>query len=112
MVRCCRLQTDAQRKASELGIALVVPDTSPPRLGIAGEEEWALGVGAGFYVDAETGAVSLSAAAGTCYVPAGTSPMPLRQQRLLWKGAHPQRHFGTNKECTCTLLCQCTRVVQ
>ena len=53
------LQTDAQRKASDLGIALVVPDTSPPRLGIAGEEEeWALGVGAGFYVDAETGAAS------------------------------------------------------
>ena len=37
----------------------MVPDTSPPRLGIAGEEEWALGVGAGFYVDAETGASAL-----------------------------------------------------
>jgi hypothetical protein len=62
MLLACRLltllQTDAQRKASELGIALVVPDTSPPQLGIAGEEEWALGVGAGFYVDAVTGAVS------------------------------------------------------
>lgn len=43
----------AQRVAAELGIALVMPDTSPRGLGIEGEAaSWDLGVGAGFYVDA------------------------------------------------------------
>ena len=43
----------AQRVAAELGIALVMPDTSPRGLGIDGEAaSWDLGVGAGFYVDA------------------------------------------------------------
>ncbi|HZZ92140.1 MAG TPA: S-formylglutathione hydrolase [Usitatibacter sp.] len=43
----------AQRLASELGLAIVVPDTSPRGLGIAGEaESWDFGLGAGFYVDA------------------------------------------------------------
>ena len=43
----------AQRVAAELGLALVVPDTSPRGLGIPGESEsWDFGLGAGFYVDA------------------------------------------------------------
>lgn len=43
----------AQRVASELGIALVVPDTSPRGLGYPGEDEsYDFGTGAGFYVDA------------------------------------------------------------
>ena len=43
----------AQRDAAELGIALVAPDTSPRNTGIPGEDEdWDLGSGAGFYVDA------------------------------------------------------------
>ena len=43
----------AQRKASELGLALVSPDTSPRGAGIPGEaDHWDFGVGAGFYLDA------------------------------------------------------------
>jgi len=43
----------AQAHAARLGMALVVPDTSPRDTGIAGEDEsWDLGSGAGFYVDA------------------------------------------------------------
>lgn len=43
----------AQRYAAETGIMLVAPDTSPRNTGIAGEDEdWDLGTGAGFYVDA------------------------------------------------------------
>jgi S-formylglutathione hydrolase len=43
----------AQRLASELGLMLVAPDTSPRGAGIAGEDaSWDFGVGAGFYVDA------------------------------------------------------------
>jgi S-formylglutathione hydrolase len=43
----------AQRVASELGLALVVCDTSPRGLGIPGESEsWDFGLAAGFYVDA------------------------------------------------------------
>jgi len=43
----------AQRVASELGLAIVVCDTSPRGLNLAGEaESWDFGVGAGFYVDA------------------------------------------------------------
>jgi S-formylglutathione hydrolase len=43
----------AQKYAAELGIMLVVPDTSPRNTGIPGEDEtWDLGSGAGFYVDA------------------------------------------------------------
>lgn len=43
----------AQRKAAELGVGLVAPDTSPRGLGIEGEEDsWDFGTGAGFYVDA------------------------------------------------------------
>jgi S-formylglutathione hydrolase len=43
----------AQRLASELGLALLAPDTSPRGAGVAGESEsWDFGVGAGFYLDA------------------------------------------------------------
>jgi S-formylglutathione hydrolase len=45
----------AQRVAAELGVGLVMPDTSPRGLGVAGEADaWDFGVGAGFYVDATT----------------------------------------------------------
>jgi len=47
------VKAGAQRMAAELGIALVMPDTSPRGLGYPGEaESWDFGVGAGFYVDA------------------------------------------------------------
>ncbi|KAI9095528.1 Alpha/Beta hydrolase protein [Phlyctochytrium arcticum] len=43
----------AQRKAAELGLFLIAPDTSPRGLDIDGENDsWDLGTGAGFYVDA------------------------------------------------------------
>jgi len=43
----------AQRKAAELGIAIVCPDTSPRGTNLAGEHEsYDLGSGAGFYVNA------------------------------------------------------------
>ena len=43
----------AQQYAAELGIMLVVPDTSPRNTGIPGEDDdWDLGSGASFYVDA------------------------------------------------------------
>lgn len=44
----------AQRVAAELGIALIIPDTSPRGEGVADDENGAydLGLGAGFYVNA------------------------------------------------------------
>ena len=43
----------AQRVAAELGLALVIPDTSPRGLNLPGESEsYDFGLGAGFYVDA------------------------------------------------------------
>ena len=43
----------AQRLAAELGLAIVVPDTSPRGLGLPGEgDSYDFGLGAGFYVDA------------------------------------------------------------
>lgn len=43
----------AQRYAAEAGMILVGPDTSPRDSGIAGEaDDWEVGAGAGFYVDA------------------------------------------------------------
>jgi len=43
----------AQRLAAELGLALLMPDTSPRGAGVAGEADaWDFGVGAGFYLDA------------------------------------------------------------
>ena len=47
------VKAGAQRMAAELGLMLVVPDTSPRDTGIAGEDtDWDLGSGAGFYLDA------------------------------------------------------------
>ena len=47
------VKAGAQRVAAELGLALVVPDTSPRGLNIPGEtESYDFGLGAGFYVDA------------------------------------------------------------
>lgn len=46
-------KSGAQRRAAELGLAILAPDTSPRDTGIEGEDEdWDLGTGAGFYVDA------------------------------------------------------------
>lgn len=48
------IKAGAQRHAARLGLILVSPDTSPPKLGLPGEaDDWDFGVGAGFYVDAE-----------------------------------------------------------
>lgn len=45
----------AQRFAAEVGLILVAPDTSPRNTRTPGEEQdWDLGTGAGFYVDAIT----------------------------------------------------------
>lgn len=47
------IKAGAQRVAAELGMILIAPDTSPRGAGIAGEsDDWDVGVGAGFYVDA------------------------------------------------------------
>ena len=47
------VKAGAQRVAAELGVALVVPDTSPRGLNIPGEgANYDFGLGAGFYVDA------------------------------------------------------------
>ena len=47
------IKAGAQRVAAELGIALIVPDTSPRGLAIPGEDaSYDFGLGAGFYVDA------------------------------------------------------------
>ena len=46
-------QSGLQRKAAELGIAVVCPDTSPRGLNIAGEDdEYDFGSSAGFYINA------------------------------------------------------------
>ena len=44
----------AQRYAAELGLALIIPDTSPRGAGVAvaADGAWDLGLGAGFYVNA------------------------------------------------------------
>ncbi|MCP4010935.1 MAG: S-formylglutathione hydrolase [Proteobacteria bacterium] len=47
------VKAGAQRKAAELGLTLIAPDTSPRGAGIGGEDDdYDLGTGAGFYVDA------------------------------------------------------------
>lgn len=47
------VKAGAQRHAAELGIALIIPDTSPRGVDIAGQDEFMnVGSGAGFYVDA------------------------------------------------------------
>jgi len=50
------IKAGAQRRAAELGLALLTPDTSPRGAGVPGESEsWDFGVGAGFYLDATRG---------------------------------------------------------
>lgn len=47
------IKAGAQRFAAEHGIALIAPDTSPRGAGVPGEtDDWDLGVGAGFYLNA------------------------------------------------------------
>lgn len=47
------IKAGAQRVAAELGQILIAPDTSPRGASVPGEaDDWDLGVGAGFYVDA------------------------------------------------------------
>jgi S-formylglutathione hydrolase len=47
------VKAGAQRVAAELGLALIVPDTSPRGLNIPGDKDsWDFGEGASFYVDA------------------------------------------------------------
>ncbi len=47
------VKSGAQRYAAELGIALIIPDTSPRGVEVAGQDEHVdLGGGAGFYVNA------------------------------------------------------------
>src|SRR5437667_359745 len=47
------VKAGAQRVAAELGLAVIVPDTSPRGLNISGESDtYDFGLGAGFYVDA------------------------------------------------------------
>lgn len=47
------LKAGAQRVAAELGIALIMPDTSPRGLNLLGEDDdYDFGSGAGFYLDA------------------------------------------------------------
>lgn len=47
------IKAGAQRLASQLGLMLVSPDTSPRQVRLAGDDaSWDFGLGAGFYVDA------------------------------------------------------------
>ena len=47
------MKAGAQRVAAELGLALLMPDTSPRAAQVPGEaDSWDFGVGAGFYLDA------------------------------------------------------------
>jgi S-formylglutathione hydrolase len=46
------VKAGAQNWAAEQGIALIFPDTSPRGTGVANDEAYDLGQGAGFYVDA------------------------------------------------------------
>lgn len=47
------MKAGAQQFANKYGLILVVPDTSPRNTGIVGEDDnWDLGTGAGFYVNA------------------------------------------------------------
>ena len=47
------MKAGAQRRAAELGLALIIPDTSPRGAGIPGEADaWDFGVAASFYLDA------------------------------------------------------------
>ena len=47
------MKAGAQRLAAQLGLALLMPDTSPRGANVPGEaDSWDFGVGAGFYLDA------------------------------------------------------------
>lgn len=46
------VKAGAQRMAAELGLLVVAPDTSPRGEGVPDDEDYDLGQGAGFYVDA------------------------------------------------------------
>lgn len=46
------VKAGAYKKAAELGLMIVVPDTSPRGEGVANDDSYDLGQGAGFYVDA------------------------------------------------------------
>lgn len=47
------MKAGAQRLASQLGLALLMPDTSPRNTGVDSEDHhWDFGAGAGFYLDA------------------------------------------------------------
>jgi S-formylglutathione hydrolase len=47
------MKAGAQRVAAQLGLALLMPDTSPRNTGVDSEDHhWDFGVGAGFYLDA------------------------------------------------------------
>lgn len=46
------IKAGLQRHAAEQGLALVFPDTSPRGEGVADDEAYDLGQGAGFYVNA------------------------------------------------------------
>ena len=47
------IKAGAQRMAAELGLTLLMPDTSPRGAGVPTEDQdWDFGVGAGFYIDA------------------------------------------------------------
>lgn len=46
------VKAGAQAHAAELGLGLVFPDTSPRGAGVADDEAYDLGQGAGFYIDA------------------------------------------------------------
>lgn len=45
-------KANAYKKAAELGLAVLAPDTSPRGEGVANDEAYDLGQGAGFYIDA------------------------------------------------------------
>ncbi len=47
------IKSGALKKASELGLTLVCPDTSPRNINnLKGDDDWDFGTGAGFYLDA------------------------------------------------------------
>ena len=48
------IKAGAQRRAAELGLMLVSPDTSPRERLLGDDANWDFGIGAGFYVDAVT----------------------------------------------------------
>ncbi|MCF9000033.1 S-formylglutathione hydrolase [Acinetobacter nectaris] len=47
------IKAHAQNMASQLGLILVMPDTSPRGESVADDEAWDIGQGAGFYIDTQ-----------------------------------------------------------